>query len=161
MSERQFDVPEELVYYQNIKDPDDVDLVVCDGEKYYRQMDPERKPIDFDRTQFRETSRLRKHNTEFGNYPWDDWQEWALEDGVEEDLAALGRSLIREADQHNWPRKLQVECGWADSGKAMIELALTKPEEAQKRWQHLLDTDGGGWYHDQQSGETRPMTDYN
>ena len=49
----------------------------------------------------------------------------------------------------------------ADSGKAMIELVLTKPKEARERWQHLLDTDGGEWYHDQQSGETRPMTDYN
>ena len=46
MTERQFNIPEELVYYQNIKDPDDADLVVFNGEVYYRQMDPELEAID-------------------------------------------------------------------------------------------------------------------
>jgi hypothetical protein len=68
--------------------------------------------------------------------------KWALEDGVDEDLAGLGRSLIREADQHNWDERLRNECGWADDGQAMLELALKKPEEARKRWQHLMETDG-------------------
>lgn len=36
-----------------------------------------------------------------GDFSWDHWETWAIEDGVPEELAQLGRSLIREAYQHN------------------------------------------------------------
>lgn len=70
------------------------------------------------------------------------WQKWALEDGVPEELAGLGRALIREADQHNWSQSLQNECGWSDSGAAMLRLALESPAEARERWEFLLASDG-------------------
>ncbi len=53
----------------------------------------------------------------FGDYPWDHWKKWAIEDGVDEDLAQLGRLLIREADQHGWSLELKQECGWSDNGE--------------------------------------------
>ena len=92
--------------------------------------------------QFPALSRLRHHNTEFGNYPWDAWQQWALEDGVSDDLAGIGRSLIREANQHGWSEDLQTECGWSDSGAEMIQFALGAPDEARERWEFLLASDG-------------------
>lgn len=77
-----------------------------------------------------------------GNYPWDKWERCALQLGVPEELAMLGRAVYREAYQHSWSEDLQAECGWMDSGRAMIVLALLKPQETRRRWQHLLDTDG-------------------
>ena len=86
---------------------------------------------------------------------------WAVEDGVPGDLAQLGCDLIREADQHGWSMKLQQECGWNDSGAAMIKLALNEPEKARDRWQHLMETDGGQGFYEPQSGEFRPPSDFN
>jgi hypothetical protein len=54
----------------------------------------------------------------------------------------LGRSMIREAYQHDWPAKLQSECGWDDDGEAMIELALRDPARTDRRWRWLMETDG-------------------
>lgn len=77
-----------------------------------------------------------------GNYPWDKWERCALQLGVLEELAMLGRAVYREAYQHSWSEDLQAECGWMDGGRAMIVLALLKPQESQRRWRYLLDSDG-------------------
>ncbi len=78
----------------------------------------------------------------FGHYPWDDWERWALACGVEAELAALGRLLIREAYQHGWEDWLQNLCGWADDGQALLTLALGSPVEARWCWSRLMETDG-------------------
>lgn len=78
-----------------------------------------------------------------GEYPWDEWKVKALAAGVPEDLATAGRAVMREAYNHDWPKRLQKECGWGDEGAAMIMLALKEPEKAAKRWEWLEATDGG------------------
>lgn len=79
----------------------------------------------------------------YGDYPWDGWQRWAFAHGVPQELATLGRAVIREAWQHGWDEELRAECGWRDDGRAMLALALTDPKRAEARWSELLDTDGG------------------
>ena len=141
-SDRRFAETPEIAHYQSLRDPDE-SLVVFDGETYRHQDDLDRTPLEsFREEDYREESRLRHHACELGQFPWDHWHAWALEDGVPEDLAALGRHLIREADQHGWERDLQEECGWADSGAAMILLALNQPDQARQRWEYLMDTAG-------------------
>lgn len=78
----------------------------------------------------------------FGDYEWDRWEKNAREHGVPEELASLGRSLFREAQQHAWDADLFTECGWLDGGAAMIELALANPNAARRRWLYLMETDG-------------------
>ena len=77
-----------------------------------------------------------------GQYPWDYWQRIALKRGVPEELATLGRSLMREADQHAWGERLRSLCGWNDEGRRMIALALRSPKTARQRWSWLMETDG-------------------
>jgi len=77
-----------------------------------------------------------------GQYPWDYWQRMALERGVSEELATLGRSVMREASQHSWGERLRSLCGWNDEGRRMIALALRSPETARQRWEWLMETDG-------------------
>jgi len=78
----------------------------------------------------------------YGNYPWDAWQRMALLRGVPEELAILGRAIMREADQHCWCDRFRSLCGWGDEGRRMIALALRSPETARTRWEWLMDTDG-------------------
>lgn len=78
-----------------------------------------------------------------GNFPWDHWERNAREAAVIEDLVQLGRSLMREAVQHGWSDELRTECGWSDDGAAMIQLAISAPEQAEQRWRYLLYSDGG------------------
>ena len=78
----------------------------------------------------------------YGQYPWDGWQRMALLHGVPEELAALGRAVMREAHQHAWEERLSSLCGWNDEGRRMIALALRSPEKALRRWDWLLETDG-------------------
>ncbi len=78
----------------------------------------------------------------YGQYPWDFWEKRALALGVPEDLAGLGRLLMREADQHAWSARLQSLCGWNDEGRRMIAFALRAPEKALERWHWLMDMDG-------------------
>ena len=89
-----------------------------------------------------EPLRTRRLRGKVGEYPWDEWQGRARAAGVPEELAMLGRAVIREAYQHGWPAKLQSECGWDDDGEAMIELALRDPARADRRWRWLMETDG-------------------
>jgi hypothetical protein len=70
---------------------------------------------------------------------WERWFERAVEEGVEEDLASLGRSVIRECRTQRWGEERRAECGWFDDGDAMLELALVDPEQAEERWRLLLD----------------------
>jgi len=80
-----------------------------------------------------------------GSYPWDEWKAKALAAGLEEELAWLGRALMREAYQHGWNKRLCRECGWSDEGAALLHLALSAPAKARKRWNLLLATDGGNY----------------
>jgi hypothetical protein len=70
---------------------------------------------------------------------WERWFERAIEQGLDEDLASLGRSLICEAHMQRWDPERRAECGWFDDGEEMLELALLDPEHAQARWRALLD----------------------
>jgi hypothetical protein len=70
---------------------------------------------------------------------WERWFERAVEEGLEEDLASLGRSLIRVCREQRWDAERRAECGWFDDGEAMLELALVEPEQAEARWRLLLD----------------------
>jgi hypothetical protein len=70
---------------------------------------------------------------------WERWFDEALEQGVEDDLASLGRSVIREAKMLSWGVEREAECGWLDDGEAMLELALVDPDRARAAWQALLD----------------------
>jgi hypothetical protein len=89
----------------------------------------------------------------YGHYPWDYWEKRALAAGVAKELAGLGRLVMREAHQHAWDERLQSLCGWNDRGGRMIGLALRSPATAEKRWQHLLETDGHRGFYDPQTGE--------
>jgi hypothetical protein len=75
-------------------------------------------------------------------YPWDDWERWALSQGLEPRLAGLARLVIREAFQHDWPWWLVGVTGWADDGQGMLDLALRAPRVARRQWDILLRTDG-------------------
>lgn len=77
-----------------------------------------------------------------GDYPWDRFAAAAEEAGLSPTLASLGRSLFREAFQHDWPDELKVECGWLDGGQLMIYQALAFPDECEQRWRSLLEHDG-------------------
>jgi len=77
-----------------------------------------------------------------GCWPWDHWQGLALERGLAPDHATLGRSLMREADQHGWCERLRTECGWDDAGRAMLARLLAHPRRTSARLAWLYVTDG-------------------
>ncbi len=79
-----------------------------------------------------------------GDFPWDRWEKAALQAGISADLANLGRTVFREAFQHDWPDNAKVECGWLDGGQVMIYQALAFPEEAAARWTYLYSADNFG-----------------
>jgi hypothetical protein len=93
----------------------------------------------------------------YGHYPWDYWEKRALAAGLSEELAGLGRLVMREAHQHGWSARLQSLCGWQDRGGRMIKLALRSAATAQQRWQDLLETDGGRGAWDKETGEWVPF----
>jgi len=70
---------------------------------------------------------------------WERWFERALEQGVGEELAGLGRALMREASEASWADDQAAEGGLFDEGEGMLELALLHPELAQARWQALIE----------------------
>lgn len=47
------------------------------------------------------------------DYPWDRWYAHARAAGVDDDLANLGRLVMREAYQHQWSAQLARRYGWA------------------------------------------------
>jgi hypothetical protein len=75
--------------------------------------------------------------------PWDKWERRALARGVAPALAAIGRAAMRDAVQRGWGARLQSLCGWGDSGRRMLRLALRNPALARERWSQLLDAGGG------------------
>jgi len=79
---------------------------------------------------------------EYGHYPWDDWERWAMAQGLNRNLAGQGRLLIREAYQHAWDDYLKVHCGWRDDGQALLAQALRSPKTALRQWDVLMRTDG-------------------
>lgn len=79
-----------------------------------------------------------------GDFPWDRWEKAAIQAGLTEDLANLGRSVFREAFQHEWPNDLKVECGWLDGGQTMIFQALAFPDLVEARWSYLYSQDNLG-----------------
>lgn len=107
-----------------------------DSEMRYLQAEP--APVE-------DLSHLRPDAE--GRYGWDRWQTAALAAGLSEDLAGLGRAVMREAVQHDWEPRLKLECGWGDAGQAMLAAALADGAAVATRWQQLLDTDGerGHW----------------
>jgi len=76
-------------------------------------------------------------------YPWDHWERAALEHGVSEALASLGRAIMREHYNHAWDR-FDEEVSMRDprAPRRMIDQALTQPEACRARWIWLLATDG-------------------
>ena len=95
-----------------------------------------------------------------GTYPWDEWKQEALAAGLDAQLAALGRAVMREAYQHDWCDQLKYECGIdnPDTAAWMIACAKDQPHLTEARWQWLMTTDGlhfDPWKHEEWS-ETAP-----
>ncbi len=59
----------------------------------------------------------------------------ALEAGLSDDLAWLGRNLMRPSSQPHSTLSSSGQACWTASGQAMLELALRAPRKAEKRWQ--------------------------
>ena len=76
------------------------------------------------------------------HYPWDDWEQWALAQGLDPRVAGQARLLIREAFNHGWEDWLKIICGWRDDGRALLELGQRAPERALRQWGILMRTDG-------------------
>ena len=78
----------------------------------------------------------------FGQYPWDDWERWAIFQGLDADVAGQARLLIREWFNHSWDGWLRDLCGWSDDGRALLQFALKSPKKALREWEILMRTDG-------------------
>lgn len=77
-----------------------------------------------------------------GHYPWDDWERWALAQGLDPRVAGQARLLIREWFQHSWANELKTVCGWSDDGRALFRQARRAPKKALAHWEILMRTDG-------------------
>ena len=71
-------------------------------------------------------------------FEWDFWKSHALDLGVAEDLAELGKSIMRDAYLERWPEESLGECGWWDDGFGMLAQAQKNPQETRNRWTALL-----------------------
>jgi len=78
----------------------------------------------------------------FGQYPWDDWERWALAQGLAPSVAGQARLLIREWFNHSWAGELRAVCGWSDDGHALFKQARRAPKKALAQWNILMRTDG-------------------
>lgn len=78
----------------------------------------------------------------FGQYPWDDWERWALAQGLNPSVAGQARLLIREWFNHSWAGELKAICGWSDDGRALLRQARRAPKKALAQWNILMRTDG-------------------
>ena len=83
-------------------------------------------------------------------YPWDEWQRYALADGIDPELAALCRSTIRDAYQHWWKGHAYYLCIGSGS---LTELAHRAPELTRRLCDLLLETDGLETARDEATGE--------
>ena len=73
-----------------------------------------------------------------GHYPWDEWERAAKARGVERTLAELGRSVIRDASQHNWSKPLRCLC----ESPAFLDMLAGAPYLGRRLCEILLETDG-------------------
>jgi len=71
-------------------------------------------------------------------FEWDDWEQHALERGLDPELATLGRAVYREAIQHNWPWSLRVAC----IEPTLDDMLARAPETAKRFYEAMLATDG-------------------
>jgi len=71
-------------------------------------------------------------------FEWDEWSEAALKNGMDPELADLGRAVHREASQHNWPQCLRVVCQEPD----LNDILLRAPIQARQFYETMLATDG-------------------
>lgn len=77
-----------------------------------------------------------------GQYPWDEWERWAVARGLDPRVAGQARLLIREWFQHSWAGELKAICGWSDDGRALFRQARRAPKKALAQWNILMRTDG-------------------
>ena len=70
-------------------------------------------------------------------FEWDEWKTRAVALGVAEDLAELGKKIMRDAYMQRWPEAVLGDCGWDDDGFGMLALARAKPAEARRDWERL------------------------
>jgi hypothetical protein len=113
----------------------DLDSAIADISEKLEAWNDERRPIpyhDRDRIVLASSS---------GSYPWDVWERRAIAEGVSKELAGLGRSLMREAYQHNWDENKCTNAGWNDRGELMIQCALHDAENARRVWHRMLTCD--------------------
>jgi hypothetical protein len=75
-------------------------------------------------------------------YVWEHWQIKALCAGVDSLTAEVGRMVIREFLNHQWPFSLDSQVG-PSAGDTMIAQALADPKGTEKRWSELY-TNGPG-----------------
>jgi hypothetical protein len=71
-------------------------------------------------------------------FEWDDWEEEALERGLDPELVTLGRAVFREAIQHNWPWSLREVCCEPTLG----DMLTRAPQAAKQFYEAMLITDG-------------------
>ena len=71
-------------------------------------------------------------------FEWDHWETYALERGLDENLAALGRAVLREVVQHNWSPQMHRLC----NQDVLLELLLFAPALGERLCRVLLETDG-------------------
>ena len=84
-------------------------------------------------------------------FRWDWWEEDMIERGLDRDLVALDRAVIRETHQHSWSGQAA-----ALSREDVVETLLTRaPELAKQLYEVLLETDGlrGAWAEEKNSCE--------
>ena len=77
-----------------------------------------------------------------GHFPWDEWERWALAEGLDAEIAGQARLLIREAFNHGWNERLMSLCGWRDDGRELFRQAHRSPREVLYLWDILMRTDG-------------------
>jgi len=82
-------------------------------------------------------------------YEWDYWELEALEQGLDKELATLGRSVMREAYQHNWSPQLARLC----QPLILDRLLFHAPEFGRELYSVLLRSDGLRIAHDKETGD--------
>ena len=70
-------------------------------------------------------------------FEWDAWKTRARALGITEELAELGKKVMRDAYMQRWPEAVLSDCGWNDDGFGMLALARAKPAEARRDWELL------------------------
>mgnify|MGYP003635779909 FL=1 len=84
-------------------------------------------------------------------YAWDEWERYALAEGIDPGLASLCRSTIRDAYRHHWKGHAYYLCIGSNN---LTELARRAPELCARLCGLLRETDGLGSAVDETTGET-------